>query len=211
MIGSVVIQCAADAGAHVFRDAVAGAAAARDKVAARRLDNFGSKYNRIGYFNRSDRHICRKACGSAVAARAKFIGYSASVNIYAPFAAVKNDFLFGDSNAFKFLGASKADAGLKNKFYVKTNCHLIKTAIELNRIHSDAGPKDLCALGSHIARAINDFLTKIGEIHRYVLKAVFITARVKDSVSIYANGFFAYVHIRQRSACAGTSVLSHSI
>lgn len=184
-----VTQTTADACANIIGNVLACTYAARRKVAARRLNDLCSQHNRLGNLNGSDRHVCGKRCG-VVLVTAKITRNAAAINADAPLTAVKNDFLFDNSDAIKFLSAAHMYTPLKGKFYIKADRHLIKATIELNRIYSYAGPKYVRTLGSDVIRAIDDLLTKLGKIYSNIFKAIFIAARVKDSVSIYTDGFF---------------------
>lgn len=184
-----IAKISADTSANIFRDTLASADAARREVTAGRFNHLGAQYHGLGDLNGCNRHIGRKRRG-IVFVTTKFTCDAAAVNTDASFTAVENNFLLYNSDAVKFLGAAHMYAALKGKFYIKADGYLIKTAVKLHGIYRDAGPEYVCALGSDIIGAVNDLLTKLGKIYPNILEAIFITARVKDSVSINTNGLF---------------------
>lgn len=203
-----VAKIAAEACAYVFGNAVARAYAARRKFTTRRINYLGIQYNRLCNLNGCDRHIGGEGRGIVIVA-AEVIVYTAAIDADAALAAVQDYFLFYDGNSLKLLSAAHVDASLKDETDIEADSDLIESAVKLYGFYIDAGTKYVCTFCSDVICAVDDFLTKLGKIYPNILKAIFIAARVKNSVSIDTNGFFAAGNTRQTTACAGTSVLSH--
>ena len=67
-----------------------------------------------------------------IGAVAEILMRGAFEDIDVSFAAVKNDFLFNDGDAFDFLRSAEAGANLRNDLYVHGDADLIKAAVEVH-------------------------------------------------------------------------------
>ena len=103
-------------------------------------------------------------------------------------ATVKDNPFFEYGDAFNLLRASRANASLKYKFYVKTNVNRVKSAVKANRLDIDTRPNDLCTLGANRACVLQNFISKIRKINACIFKAIAVAAGIQNATGINADG-----------------------
>jgi hypothetical protein len=124
------------------------------------------------------------------------------------FAAVKNNILFDNGDAVKFLGPSGAYASLEGQLDIKANGHGIKTAVETDGIDPHKRPRDARILDADGRSMFYDFIPDIGKENANVLKTISVTAGVQNAAGLDTD------HIPR--ACCGRrtarkSVFGHKI
>ena len=108
---------------------------------------------------------------------------------------VKNNALFKHGNTFDFLRASRTNASLKYKLYVKTNVDRVKSAVKANRLDIDTSPNNFCTLGTNRACVLQNFISKIRKINACIFKAIAVAAGIQNATGVNAYGL----------ACRGTA------
>ena len=112
-----------------------------------------------------------------------------SENVHVALASVKNDLLFGYGDTVKLLSLSGTQASFKAYTCIESYGDLIEAAIELYRFKIKAGPDDLGAFDFDARRLFYYLLTEAREIYPDILKAILVTAAVKNSVTVNTDVF----------------------
>ena len=136
-------------------------------------------------------------------------GYSYGELVDIANAAVKDDSLFDNGNAAKFLVSANAHAGLKLYLDIEADGHLVEATIKANGIHPYEGPKDLGPRSADGSGVIDDLLPKFGEIDANVLVAVLVAAGVKHTQGIDTDGVPLPLAIAGREG--GSSIIRHAV
>ncbi len=119
-------------------------------------------------------------------------------NIDVPFAAVKDDLLFHDGDAFDLLRSANARADLGGDLDIHGDTYLIKTPIEGNGVNVYVRADDLRALCADGAASFQNIVAGIREIYGNLLKAVFVPTAIKDPMGVYIYGRIT-THLRSVS------------
>ena len=120
----------------------------------------------------------------------------AAEDIDVTFASVKNHLLFDDGNTVKFLRSSKTCADFNRQFDIHRDMDLIKSAIERDVIHMKIGAKNFGALCPYVGRSFDQFVATVGKVNGNVLKTVFVTTTIENTVGVYIYRVTAEAAIR---------------
>ncbi len=156
---------------------------ARCTAAIAGVHDLGIEYDGVSNLKDSGGKVGFGELGAAAGAE---IGvWLALENVDISFAAVKDDFLFRNGNAFDLLRSAKAGADLGDDLYIHGNADLIKAAVKGDGVNGDIGAKNLCVFGADTAAALEELISDVGKINGNVLKAVFVPTAVEDSHGVY--------------------------
>ena len=107
------------------------------------------------------------------------------------FTAVENYLLITYGKTLKFGYLTRAQTRFERQLDVKTNVYGIKSAIEFYRLYAERGADYLGVLYANIARFLYDLLTAFVKEYLNVLKAVLVSATIKDSCYVKYYRFLA--------------------
>ena len=178
----LMAESAADAIAYDFGKIVHTAGAASAAIAD--IHDLCIQNDGIHNFEYGSRKIRSGNFRGIAAAKALGVG-DAFENIYVAFAAVKNDLLFHNGNAFDFLRSAKTSAYFAHDLDIHGNADLIKTAVEGNVVYMYVRTEDLRTFRADATASFNQFVSHIRKINDNVFKAILIPTAVKDSVGVY--------------------------
>ena len=189
--GKSSVQAVADRFGKIIDVDTAGMAMAFAGISDLRIQNDG-----VNDFKNGSRQIGSgifRMAASAEILRADLTAEDIDVAL----TAVKDDLLFDDGNAVDLLRSAETDADLCRDLDIHGDADLIESAVKGYAVHVDIGAKNLCAFRAHVACTFDHFARTVGKIDADVLKAVLVTAAVKDAVGVYIYRFAAAAAIRR--------------
>ena len=171
--------------AHTFGDLVTTACTAASAVYLR---NSYVEYDRINSFDNCGRSICAAInityfpiSAEALAARAEDMNVT--------LAAEENDALVDHHDTVKFTAVASAYAALEDKLDVISYGNAVKSARKINGVDRYVRAYDLSAANSYYRGMINNVLTVFGEPYSLIFVAILISARIENTLCIYADRF----------------------
>lgn len=185
----VTAESSVKAGGNAVRKLIGIAAA--DSALLVCSDSAQAECYRVGNLTDCKRHAVALALAERL--RAETVVITGTEYADVALAAVKYNLFLGNRKSLELGYLTGADACLHCKLNIETNVYREKSAVEFHRLYCKTGPDNLRTLYSQISCLFYNFLTVLAQKDFYVLKAVLVTAAVKNTVYRQRNALARHI------------------